>query len=401
MKELKSLWSESWEGQLYEEFLKFHPEQERVCDIISGLKQDKLILAKCFTGARENNKALRNIAVRLIAEALRTNKQCKRLVANYVHLDDDDASVLAEMLKENTSISVLDLNNNNIHEQGTIAIAKMLEVNTNIVKLNLQSNIIGRQGVIAIAEMLEQNQSLLALDLRYCFLINEDCEKLAPAICRPGNKLFICHLGDDYGEIFLSDCKAKAKIEKFLGECFDNSRIHFFEDLNKKINDYTPLPNDLNLSIIEYLEPDFKFLKNEKINHSNKNEILKEIRSEKISKAFNDAFICIVFVGFILPAFTIAIIVSLQTFGCLDFDLNGIDTFDYKEFFEGDVKNFFQRKVGDTGLSNGVMIGLVMGGVLVLGLVAYYLNKQQKLRNYVPVEIEEEDVSQQTQCGAV
>jgi hypothetical protein len=162
LKEEKRLTSEECEARLTHAFE--HPphlEQAQgvINDIISSLGEPKLKLKNLHL----TNSVKRNLAIKMLAEALKNNSTCKELSLIGLRLEDKEVRFLADMLKDNKNILALDLSYNKITDVGFKYLAEMLKANKTLRVINLFGNDgITDQGTKVLHDILinYQNPSL-------------------------------------------------------------------------------------------------------------------------------------------------------------------------------------------------------------------------------------------------
>jgi len=87
---------------------------------------------------------------------------------NAQKLTDDDVKILAERLQSNKNCKVLHLHLNNIGDDGMVYLAEMLKTNQTITDLYLAANDIGDRGMKTFCQVMkDHNRTLIVIDLMY------------------------------------------------------------------------------------------------------------------------------------------------------------------------------------------------------------------------------------------
>ncbi|CAO3626929.1 unnamed protein product [Cunninghamella echinulata] len=107
--------------------------------------------------------------IQYIAQALRRNRNLKKLSMVDCKLDANGCVLISEALKYNQSLEVLNLSSNPLCTQQNIeginTLKQALYANQTLIELNLSNINISTEGVIALAECLAENKILCKLDL--------------------------------------------------------------------------------------------------------------------------------------------------------------------------------------------------------------------------------------------
>ena len=110
-------------------------------------------------------------------------KDCTRLVARHLKLNDTHIVPLAEHLEGNKILQHIDLGHNHMRDGSAIAFAKVLEHrHTALERLNLEGNDIGCGGIKALAHALKENVNLKMLELGRNHIHPDGAKALAQAI---------------------------------------------------------------------------------------------------------------------------------------------------------------------------------------------------------------------------
>jgi serine/threonine protein kinase len=132
--------------------------------------------------ALENTKLItrlnieyKNIKIKPICTALKTNESTTRLSLSHSKVADEGAVDISEVLKTNKSLVELNLSDNMIETKGVLAICGALKVNNTLEVLDLYNteddrddnylNKVECEGTKAIGELLKVNNSLVSLSL--------------------------------------------------------------------------------------------------------------------------------------------------------------------------------------------------------------------------------------------
>jgi Leucine Rich repeat len=103
--------------------------------------------------------------LKILCEALITNKSLNYLSLADNRLNEVDAQCLSEVLVNNHSITSLDLSYNDIGDAGTKLLSEALKTNNTLRSLELVKNAIGELGTQYLCEALVTNHSLTTLDV--------------------------------------------------------------------------------------------------------------------------------------------------------------------------------------------------------------------------------------------
>jgi Ran GTPase-activating protein (RanGAP) involved in mRNA processing and transport len=111
------------------------------------------------------NTAISTLGIKLITDALKTNKTLEMLYISGNKIGFDGANYISEILKTNKTLKVLDINSNNICAGSAKLIAEGLKGNTTLKELYISDNNIGDDGIKAIIEVLKDNNTLKVLGI--------------------------------------------------------------------------------------------------------------------------------------------------------------------------------------------------------------------------------------------
>ena len=110
-------------------------------------------------------------------------KDCTRLVARHLKLNDTHIVPLAEHLEGNKILKHIDLGHNHMRDDSAIAFAKVLEHrHTALERLNLEGNDIGCGGIKSLAHAIKENVNLKMLELGRNHIHPDGAKALAQAI---------------------------------------------------------------------------------------------------------------------------------------------------------------------------------------------------------------------------
>lgn len=332
------------EAALRRELEKSHPDEKEVNRIISEFNHDALLLEYALPEHVLRNRHERSAAIQKIANALKGNKACKWVYANFLGLRDEDVRHLAEMLKTKTQIQWLELSGNRITDLG----AQYL------------------------AEMLEKNKSLLSLCLRNSLLTEKGGRALQQVICGRKNKtLLLCDFGcDGDGEISVLNNLNK-QVADHLKPYADGSADYYFGRVKGALDQHF-IP-DITQIMLDYLDPPIKFDSSLKLGSDP--DLLKNydsVKEEVLRRNCFDLKKSVLGVTVV----TFVVIAALEVW--------------YGSNSESFVNFFARSQIPGTHLYTSAFLGIVMGGLLLLATGVYYRNRYQKLQSYVYTVAEQE-----------
>jgi Ran GTPase-activating protein (RanGAP) involved in mRNA processing and transport len=145
-----------------------------ISEILEALKQNSLLedLTLYFKGS--GNKG--NIA---LADFLKSNTTLEKLG---IMFPPSAAISLAEALKANSTLKELNLESNRLGDEEASALAQGLKVNKGLKVLNLTFNSISDEGAKELAEALKDNKELIQLILYNNKISDEGAKELAEAL---------------------------------------------------------------------------------------------------------------------------------------------------------------------------------------------------------------------------
>ncbi|CAD2215878.1 hypothetical protein AGDE_02804 [Angomonas deanei] len=183
--------------------------------------------------------------VSFICDAMRGNRELKRLHLGNNNATDESCQKIGEMLKSNKSLEMLDLRLNNISVGGMKEICKGLEQNQTLREIILSGNPLGPIGADELSKCLckHQRSALTTVDLSSCNLGTTGGARIA-VLLRSSNSIRELNLSDnsldDESAIALaSGMKFSVSLTTADLSCNDigeEGASHLVEAINENIN---------------------------------------------------------------------------------------------------------------------------------------------------------------------
>jgi Leucine Rich repeat len=333
-KKEKKLTSEECRDELYHAFLhtpRLDWAQGVINNIISRLGESKLKLENyCPNGKRK-------IAIKMLAEALESNKVCKNLSITSFGLKDEELEPLVGMLKTNKVIIALDLSYNDITDKGVKCLAEMLKTNKALRAINLfGNNRITDQGTEVLHDVLI-NYKNSSLDICYVKVYTD-------SIRFPNVKKITDHL----------EHRQSGAVSKYVAEAKKEIELCLTKDLAKIVLGY--LPENERAEI----ETERKKIRQERQDNAKDNSYQDEYKCIKYKEilAYSPPFLTLPLLYF-LPALS--------------------------DKMEGRAAEWLRAHTGNSIFPNAITITLSLIGAFLIGFGLYVYFCQRKPDSYTPV----------------